>query len=309
MSQRECAGFNWPPLSIPAEEPVSISPVAVSRTGPQIAAACDKSCGEPFRAISDSAPSNVRTFFSPSELRGVGQPASHATRPRSAFSGTFAFGFPPSFQSRVVGVGHPVQSLPDVRRADARSRGNTRPAGVTISSQVKVQSVEPRLSVLFFKISANFRDKIVEAFDCIFIAAPTASNNFSCPQVPRAAFRPNSITRVFVFTYPPFGSIRSSDGVFILRFSDRSNGFPLNWQIPTSSLSSTHSTSRSNGSPRSFARLLAAATSLLARVSMLCRRLFEDARASKFRHSLQTERKVPLKPVFAKIEELPRLPQ
>ena len=34
MSQRECAGFNWPPLSIPAVEPVSISPVAVSRAGP-----------------------------------------------------------------------------------------------------------------------------------------------------------------------------------------------------------------------------------------------------------------------------------
>ena len=33
MSQRECAGFNWPPLSIPAEEPVSISPLAVSRAG------------------------------------------------------------------------------------------------------------------------------------------------------------------------------------------------------------------------------------------------------------------------------------
>lgn len=37
MSQRECAGFNWPPLSIPAEEPVSISPEAVSRAG-QLAA-------------------------------------------------------------------------------------------------------------------------------------------------------------------------------------------------------------------------------------------------------------------------------
>lgn len=33
MSQRECAGFNWPPLSIPAEEPISISPEAVSRAG------------------------------------------------------------------------------------------------------------------------------------------------------------------------------------------------------------------------------------------------------------------------------------
>lgn len=34
MSQRECAGFNWPPLAISAEEPVSISPEAVSRAGP-----------------------------------------------------------------------------------------------------------------------------------------------------------------------------------------------------------------------------------------------------------------------------------
>jgi hypothetical protein len=34
MSQRECAGFNWPPLSIPAEEPICICPMAVSRAGP-----------------------------------------------------------------------------------------------------------------------------------------------------------------------------------------------------------------------------------------------------------------------------------
>jgi hypothetical protein len=33
MSQRECAGFNWPPLSIAAAEPISVSPKAVSRTG------------------------------------------------------------------------------------------------------------------------------------------------------------------------------------------------------------------------------------------------------------------------------------
>lgn len=34
ISQRECAGFNWPPLSIPAQEPISISPDAVCRAGP-----------------------------------------------------------------------------------------------------------------------------------------------------------------------------------------------------------------------------------------------------------------------------------
>ena len=74
MSQRLNAGASWPPLAIPAEQPVSISPEAVSRAGPQIAAACARSCGVPFRAISDKLPSAVRTFFSPSAARAVGQP-------------------------------------------------------------------------------------------------------------------------------------------------------------------------------------------------------------------------------------------
>ncbi len=36
MSQRECAGFNWPPLIVAAVEPVSISPEAVNRAGPVV---------------------------------------------------------------------------------------------------------------------------------------------------------------------------------------------------------------------------------------------------------------------------------
>ena len=36
INQRECAGFNWPELSIPAQEPVSISPEAVSRAGDDV---------------------------------------------------------------------------------------------------------------------------------------------------------------------------------------------------------------------------------------------------------------------------------
>jgi hypothetical protein len=36
ISHLLCAGFNWPPESIPAEEPVSSSPVAVNRAGPTI---------------------------------------------------------------------------------------------------------------------------------------------------------------------------------------------------------------------------------------------------------------------------------
>jgi hypothetical protein len=41
ISQRECPGLNWPPESIPAIEPVSISPRAVKRIGPHFAASAD----------------------------------------------------------------------------------------------------------------------------------------------------------------------------------------------------------------------------------------------------------------------------
>src|SRR6056297_4156037 len=34
MSQRECAGLNWPPLGIAASEPISILPEDVKRAGP-----------------------------------------------------------------------------------------------------------------------------------------------------------------------------------------------------------------------------------------------------------------------------------
>jgi hypothetical protein len=47
-----------------------------------------------------------------------------------------------------VGVGHPVQSLPDVRSADARSAEIECCAGVTRSLQVRLYKVEPSKSVL-----------------------------------------------------------------------------------------------------------------------------------------------------------------
>lgn len=171
MSQRECAGFNWPPLSIPAEEPISISPEAVSRAGPLIAAACAKSCGLPLRSISEIVPSNVRTFFSPSAWRGVGQPANPAT----SFSGLeFAphrsWVFP--FQSRVVHVGQPFSDPPeplsDVGRADARSAEIDRPKGVVLSFQVSLYKVEPSKAVLARNLFASddcraaLADKVVE---------------------------------------------------------------------------------------------------------------------------------------------------
>ena len=110
MSQRLKSGFNWPPLSIPAEQPVRICPEAVKRAGPVMAAAWAKSCGDPFLWISDSAPSTVLTFFSPSAAREVGHPASWSILDRALPSGFTASSAMPgeSFQSRALAVAHPA---------------------------------------------------------------------------------------------------------------------------------------------------------------------------------------------------------
>ncbi|WP_216640210.1 hypothetical protein, partial [Achromobacter ruhlandii] len=69
-----------------------------------------KSCGEPLREISDKAPSSVRTFFSPSAARGVGQAASSTIwfsgRPVSQGRASFA----PRLASIVVQVGQLARS-------------------------------------------------------------------------------------------------------------------------------------------------------------------------------------------------------
>jgi len=48
-----------------------------------------------------------------------------------------------SFQSRLAGVGHPVESLADMRRTDAVCPQYRRPAGVAFSFQVCEYSIEP----------------------------------------------------------------------------------------------------------------------------------------------------------------------
>jgi hypothetical protein len=66
------------------------------------------------RASSRIAPSAVLLFFSPSTARGVG---------------------------------HPIKSVSDVRRTDARRRERDRPEGVTHGFQVSVYKVDPRVAV------------------------------------------------------------------------------------------------------------------------------------------------------------------
>ena len=89
MSQRECAGFNWPPSHIPAEEPVSISPESVKRAGPFARDAIPLRLTVAFvpffrRPVGDGIDCDPSAF----PAVGVGHPASQATLPSSALIGT-----------------------------------------------------------------------------------------------------------------------------------------------------------------------------------------------------------------------------
>lgn len=70
MSQRECSGLNWPPLAVPASQPVRISPPAVKRAGP--------SCTERSAADARLLPVSGSFDFQPppSSAHGVTQDAS-----------------------------------------------------------------------------------------------------------------------------------------------------------------------------------------------------------------------------------------
>ena len=71
MSQRECSGFNWPPPSIRAAEPVSISPETANRAGPSTPVTRDTV----FRPLS-LLPASLYPFCAGVPAIGVGQPDS-----------------------------------------------------------------------------------------------------------------------------------------------------------------------------------------------------------------------------------------
>ncbi len=186
MSQRECAGFNWPPLPISALEPVSSSPEAVSRAGPmffviddrvwpRVPLARDPSppllsesarrgvgqlasgarCASIVGAVFPVLATERATYASPdppgSVAVGVPHPASTAT----SFSGRLLrphFSFVAPFQSLAAGGGHEVEPLPDVRSTDARSRDTCRPEGVADSFQVSLNKVEPAVANRCFNL-------------------------------------------------------------------------------------------------------------------------------------------------------------
>ncbi|MNJ48227.1 hypothetical protein D3C77_434160 [compost metagenome] len=96
MSQRECAGFNWPPLSIPAEEPVSVSPEAVNRAAIAVLICCPLD----MRFITTG---KVASALFPSVASGVGQP-DRLAEPASVSSPRCVSGW---LLELAVGVGQP----------------------------------------------------------------------------------------------------------------------------------------------------------------------------------------------------------
>jgi hypothetical protein len=94
---------------------------------------------------------------------GVGQPVS-CTISRRFAQPPIVFRCPKfplgqSVESNTCGVGHPIQSLPDVRRADARSAGIDRPDGVILAFQVSANMVEPSKCVTACNLLAKDNDR------------------------------------------------------------------------------------------------------------------------------------------------------
>lgn len=147
MSQRECAGFNWPPLAIPAEYPVSICPQAVNRAGVA-------SCACRFRAVSDTPQDPCSAAFRAKNCSGV-PPASvsvgvpHPARAFACLQRLAVFWLRPlPCASDACGLTHPVESVADVRGADARSRERHTPDGVAHRFQVSLYKVDPMVDSL-----------------------------------------------------------------------------------------------------------------------------------------------------------------
>ena len=162
MSQRECAGFNWPRLAVEAGEPVDICPRTCLSSEcvfwlipePCPSAACGdaqplKNTWSSSRLRRSSARSGLPVECPASVERGVAQPLNNTESVKFDRR-------PPMWcicpvqcsPSRCAGVGHPPQPLPDMRRADARSAEIGGPDGIAHSFQVSAYTGEPRPSKL-----------------------------------------------------------------------------------------------------------------------------------------------------------------
>ena len=172
MSQRECAGFNWPGFTVSAGEPVAVRPackLSDVRETPQApfnlafrAKNCSgvppASCAAGVAQLASLATSFNGRELSPClllapDFQSLAVAVGQADR-AAVFKSlphplrTASFSAPSSVRtdlspSLAPVVGHPVEALSDMRRTDARCAQIRRPAGVLRSFQVIENKVEP----------------------------------------------------------------------------------------------------------------------------------------------------------------------
>jgi len=133
MSQRTNAGFNAPGFAVGAGDEVEGVPeagaIALAASAANAPPAWFGPPFEPSVACSVFQPASIATSFSCLPL------PTRRLRP---------FFFPPF----AIGVGHPEKPLPDVRRADTRSRQIGGPDGISQVLQVSAYSSEPFAAIL-----------------------------------------------------------------------------------------------------------------------------------------------------------------
>jgi hypothetical protein len=111
---------------------------------------------------------------------GVGQPAIAA----AAGKRSIPCDGPPFGPSCAHGVGHPISPVSDLGRADARSRENRRPEGVSMPFQVSRHKVEPSPASRAFnlfskdKVRATLADEPVEGWPKVALVSKPLS--FAC---------------------------------------------------------------------------------------------------------------------------------
>jgi hypothetical protein len=120
-----------------------------------------------------------------------------------------------SFQSRADAVGHPVQPLSPVGRADARSAQIGSPAGISQSFQVKANSGEPFTSILARNLLSKHRcrsplgDEIVKSGPKVALVGVSLSLASARKRLTRTGAGPDS-GNAFE-SGPPQGKRPSSD--------------------------------------------------------------------------------------------------
>ncbi len=134
MSQRECAGFNWPPLAVTAGDPLGVGPETKATV---------------LRLLS-VLPAALFPFCAGVPAIGVAQPANQATRPNKAFVGTACSW--PSFQSRAAAVGQLANCVHPV--GDAMRAVIAKPISFPVASRLSIAggvasslSLSPRIGV------------------------------------------------------------------------------------------------------------------------------------------------------------------